>query len=81
MSWEDRYFLEIMEKGTRKNDAGNWEIGKGRRNLFHMQGLNLGPLLFLIYNNGLPICLPTSNRARVSVFADDTNISSHGANI
>ena len=26
MSWEDRYFLEIMEKGMHKNDAGNWEM-------------------------------------------------------
>ena len=26
MSWEDRYFLEIMEKGIHKNDVGNWEM-------------------------------------------------------
>ena len=44
-------------------------------------GLNLGLLFFFIYINDLPNCLPTSNSARVSMFADDTNISSHGANI
>ena len=41
----------------------------------------MGPLLFLICINDLPNCLSTSNSACVSVFADDTKISSHGANI
>ena len=44
-------------------------------------GFNLGPLLFLIYINHLPNCLSTSHSASGSMFADDTNISSHGANI
>ena len=45
------------------------------------KGSNLGPLLFLIYANDLHNCLSTSSSARASMFADDTYVSLHGANI
>ena len=35
----------------------------------------------MIYTNDLQNCLSTSNSASVSMFADDTNISSHGVDI
>ena len=43
-----------------------------------VEGLNLGPLLFLLYINDLPNCLSSSN---ASMFADDTNISTCGKSV
>ena len=40
------------------------------------QDSNLAPLLFLLYINDLPNCLSSS---AASMFADDTNISTHGS--
>ena len=37
-------------------------------------GFKFGPKSFFIYINDLPNCLSTSNSARVSMFADNTNI-------
>ena len=43
--------------------------------VFHMQGSNLGPILFNLYINDLPNCLQTTN---ASMFVDDTNLSCKG---
>ena len=44
-----------------------WTLGMGVP-----QGSVLGPLLFLLYRNGMPNCLPENHRRRL--FADDTTI-------
>jgi hypothetical protein len=67
---DSRQQVEIKSPDSNNSTYSNWDIIKHGV----PQGLILGPLLSLIYINGLP---PTINSLSKPVLFDDTNIEPH----